>query len=207
MSRLEKVREASTTVVALAAALVVALGVIVWLALGQRSEGEDLDAARATAERLTARDDAGKAALDAARAVLVQITTYSYKDGEHEFAWLDEIADPALRQRLAPNVDQLKKAIVDGQVTAKGQVLDAAARPVSADQVEVLAFVDQAISDGGPAQDLGDVKVEEQRVSMTMKRSGGRWLVERLELLSGTNASGLDPAGGASSAPSASATP
>ncbi|WP_370289559.1 hypothetical protein [Nocardioides sp.] len=207
MSRLEKVREASTTVIALAAALVVALGVIVWLALGQRSEGEDLDAARATAEQFTARDDAGKAALDAARAVLVQITTYSYRDGEHEFAWLDQIADPALRQRLAPNVDQLKKAIVDGQVTAKGQVLDAAARPVSADQVEVLAFVDQAISDGGPAQDLGDVKVEEQRVSMTMKRTGGRWLVERLELLSGTNASGLDPAAGASSAPSSSATP
>lgn len=184
MSRLDKVRSASSTTVALVAALVVALGVIVWLALADRSTGDDLDAARDRLEQTDARAEAGTSAVEAARVVLGQITTYSYKDGEHDFAWLDKIADPELKKKLAPNVEALQKAIVDGQVTAKGSVLDAVPRVVDDGQVEILAFVDQAISNAADK----DVQIEEQRVSMTMKRVAGDWQVERLELLSGTNA-------------------
>ena len=121
--------------------------------------------------------------------MLVEITTYSWKDGEHDFAWLDKIASSELRDKLAPNVEGLQKAIVDGRVTAQGTVVDAAGRAVDESQVEVLAFVDQAITD----EENKDVKIEEQRVSMTMKLHQGAWLVDRLELLTGTNSGEAAP--------------
>lgn len=166
---------------ALLCALLLAVGVLA-AGCGSGSD-ETLEDALAKVDELTARDDAEKAALEAAKEVLAEVTTYSWKDGEHDFAWLDKIANAELKEKLAPNVSGLQQAIVDGRVTAKGQVVDAAARAVDATQVEVLAFVDQAITDDTNA----DVKIEEQRVSMTMKLVKGEWLVDRLDLLSGTN--------------------
>ena len=176
-------------VVALVAALVACLAVGGWLLAQEQGAKNDLKDARARFGALAAKDDAAKAALDAAKKVLVQITTYSWKDGEHDFAWLDQIANEQLKAKLAPNVSGLQKAIVGGKVTAKGQVVDAAPRAVSDSQVEVLAFVDQAIGNDTDK----DVKIEEQRVSMTMKLVGGHWLVDRLELLSGTNSNEGSP--------------
>jgi len=183
------VREVSTqqrqrrVVVALAAAVVACLGVIAWLVVQERDADDDLRRERARSEALSARADAEKAALEAAKQVLLDVTTYSWRDGEHEFAWLQKIANTELRDKLAPNVGELQEAIVDGRVTAKGQVVDAVARAVDDGQVEVLAFVDQAIAD----EESSDVKIEEQRVSMTMRLEDGAWLVDRLELLSGAN--------------------
>ncbi len=171
-------------VVALAAALVASLAVTGWLVVQNRGTDGDLKEARERVQVLSGEQDAEKAALEAAKQVLGEITTYSYKDGEHEFAWLDKIANAELRDKLAPNVSGLQQAIVDGKVTAQGEVLDAVARAVDDSQVEVLAFVDQGIL----GEDQPDVRIEEQRVSMTMKLTEGAWLVDRLELLSGTNA-------------------
>lgn len=150
---------------------------------GDGQQAEDLKEARAKVQELTAEDAAADEALAAAKTLLVEITTYSWKEGDHEFAWLDKIAGDELRDELAPNVPDLQKQIVKGKVTAEGQVVDSAARVVDTEQVEVLAFVDQAITD----ETNKDIKIEEQRVSMTMKLVDGDWLVERLELLSGTN--------------------
>ncbi len=165
--------------------------VVVLLALGcgltgcgSKTEDRALKDALAKVDRLTARQDAEQAALTAAKEILVHITSYSWKDGEHDFAWLDKIGNAQLKEQLDPNVSGLQNAIVGGKVTAKGQVVDAAARVIDTAQVEVLAFVDQAISD----ESNKDVKIEEQRVSMTMKLVKGEWLVDRLELLSGANA-------------------
>ncbi len=181
-------------VVALAAALVASLAVTGWLVVQNRGTDGDLKEARERVQVLSGEQDAEKAALEAAKQVLGEITTYSYKDGEHEFAWLDKIANAELRDKLAPNVSGLQQAIVDGKVTAQGEVLDAVARAVDDSQVEVLAFVDQGIL----GEDQPDVRIEEQRVSMTMKLTEGAWLVDRLELLSGTNAGdGAEGSGGA----------
>lgn len=146
-------------------------------------QAEDLKEARAKVQELTAEDTAADEALAAAKVLLAEITTYSWKEGDHEFAWLEKIAGTELKEKLAPNVPLLQEQIVKGKVTAKGQVVDSAARVVDPSQVEVLAFVDQAITD----ETNKDIKIEEQRVSMTMKLVDDEWLVDRLELLSGTN--------------------
>ncbi|MFJ9317480.1 hypothetical protein ACIRN4_25055 [Pimelobacter simplex] len=179
-------------VIGLAALLVACLAVGAWLLVQERSAQDDLSRAEARVQKLTGENEAEQAALAAAKTILAEVTSYSWKDGEHEFAWLDKIANTELKDKLAPNVSGLQKAIVDGKVSAKGQVVDAASRAISTTQVEVLAFVDQALTD----ETNKDVKIEQQRVSMTMKLVGGDWLVDRLELLSGDNA-GADPSGAA----------
>ncbi|KAB2807455.1 hypothetical protein F9L07_25720 [Pimelobacter simplex] len=179
-------------VIGLAALLVACLAVGAWLLVQERSAQDDLSRAEAQVQKLTGENEAEQAALAAAKTILAEVTSYSWKDGEHEFAWLDKIANTELKDKLAPNVSGLQKAIVDGKVSAKGQVVDAASRAISTTQVEVLAFVDQALTD----ETNKDVKIEQQRVSMTMKLVGGDWLVDRLELLSGDNA-GADPSGAA----------
>ncbi|WP_418062869.1 hypothetical protein [Pimelobacter simplex] len=179
-------------VIGLAALLVACLAVGAWLLVQERSAQDDLARAEAQVQKLTGENEAEQAALAAAKTILAEVTSYSWKDGEHEFAWLDKIANTELKDKLAPNVSGLQKAIVDGKVSAKGQVVDAASRAISTTQVEVLAFVDQALTD----ETNKDVKIEQQRVSMTMKLVGGDWLVDRLELLSGDNA-GADPSGAA----------
>lgn len=150
---------------------------------GADQQAEDLKEARAKVQELTAEDTAADEALAAAKTLLLEITTYSWEEGDHEFAWLDKIAGTELREKLAPNVPLLQEQIVKGKVTAKGQVVESAARVVDTSQIEVIAFVDQAITD----ETNKDIKIEEQRVSMTMKLVDDEWLVERLELLSGTN--------------------
>lgn len=168
------------------AGLVVALGLAGALLTGcggDDQQADDLKQARAKVQELTAEDTAADEALAAAKTLLLEITTYSWEEGEHEFAWLDKIAGTELREKLAPNVPLLQEQIVKGKVTAKGQVVESAARVVDTSQIEVIAFVDQAITD----ETNKDIKVEEQRVSMTMKLVDDQWLVERLELLSGTN--------------------
>lgn len=179
-------------VIGLAALLVACLAVGAWLLVQERSAQDDLSRAEARVQKLTGENEAEQAALAAAKTILAEVTSYSWKDGEHEFAWLDKIANTELKDKLAPNVSGLQKAIVDGKVSAKGQVVDAASRAISTTQVEVLAFVDQALTD----ETNKDVKIEQQRVSMTMKLVGGDWLVDRLELLGGDNA-GADPSGAA----------
>lgn len=179
----------SNLVLALAAALVAALAVAGWQVVDARNASADLEDARSQLRSLEEQGDlaaekaASQAALESAQQVLVEITTYSWKEGDHDFAWLDKIAGTELREKLAPNVPALQSAIVKGKVTAQGTVIDSAARVVDATQVEVLAFVDQAITD----ETNKDIKIEEQRVSMTMTLVDDAWLVERLELLSGTN--------------------
>ena len=179
----EPTRRPGTLVIALAALVVACLAVGAWLLVQERSAREDLARAESQLQRLDGEKEAEQTALAAAKSVLAEITTYSWKPGQHDFGWLDKIANDELKAKLAPNVSGLQKAIVDGKVSAKGQVVDAAGRAVGPDQVEVLAFVDQALTD----ERNKDIKIEQQRVSMTMRLVDGSWLVDRLELKSGDN--------------------
>jgi hypothetical protein len=130
-----------------------------------------------------AEDAAGRAALAAARADLTDITTYDYKTIGKDFAWLDDFSDPKTSAPFAKNQKVLAKVVQQSRTVAKGDVTDAMSRVVSPSQVEVLAFVDQVLrSDAGKGY-----KLEQQRVSMTMKLVAGDWKISRLDLLGGNN--------------------
>lgn len=165
-------------VIALAAALVVALAACAWL-LVDRQGGDDGADARGQVRELQAEKDANKAAITAASAFVTKATSYSYEEGKHDFAWIEELQNEQVRERLEKNAADLKKAIEVSKTSAKGQVVEAAGRVVSAEQVEVLAYYSQAITD-----DSGDVSVQDGSILMTMKLVGADWKVDSLQFLS-----------------------
>ncbi|GAB4003160.1 hypothetical protein [Nocardioides ultimimeridianus] len=128
---------------------------------------------------------AGQAALDAARADLIDITTYDYKTVDQDKGWLADFSDPQVAQPFAKNQQSLAKVIKGSHTVAKGTVVDAMSRVVSDSQVEVLAFVDQVLRSN---LDKG-VSLQQQRVTMTMSLVGGVWKISRLDLLGSGNAS------------------
>ena len=165
-------------VIALAAALVVALAACAWL-LVDRQSGDDGADARNEVRELQAEKAANKDAITAASAFVTKATSYSYEDGKHDFAWVDELQNKEVRERLEKNVADLKKAIEVSKTSAKGQVVEAAGRVVSPEQVEVLAYYSQAITD-----DSGEVSVQDGSILMTMKLVGADWKVDSLQFLS-----------------------
>ncbi|NGZ99894.1 hypothetical protein G5V59_05515 [Nocardioides sp. W3-2-3] len=64
------------------------------------------------------------------------------------------------------------------KTSAKGEVVDAMGRVVDATQVEVLAFVDQGITDPS-----GKVSVEESAIRLVMKKVDEAWRVDSLTFL------------------------
>ena len=135
----------------------------------------------------TAKKDAaaGQAALDAARADLIDITTYDYKTVDTDKAWLSDFSDPKVAQPFATNQQALTKVIKSSRTVASGTVVDAMSRVVSDTQVEVLAFVDQVLR----SNISKGVNLQQQRVTMTMTLVGGAWKISRLDLLGSGNAS------------------
>jgi Mce-associated membrane protein len=157
---------------------VVVLGVLAFRPHGWRHEA-------AVAEDDAARTSAGQAALDAARADLIDITTYSYRTIDKDFGWLADFSDPKTAAPFAKNQRALAKVVKGSRTVAKGSVVDAMSRVVSPQQVEVLAFVDQALQ----STSVKGVSLEQQRVSMTMVLVNGDWKISRLDLLGSNNAS------------------
>lgn len=169
-------------VIALAAALVVALAACAWLLVDNRKKADDIAAgadARGQVRELQAEKAANKDAITAANAFVAKATSYSYEEGKHDFAWIDELQNKEVRERLEKNVAGLKKAIEVSKTSAKGQVVQAAGRVVSPEQVEVLAYYSQAITD-----DSDEVSVQDGSILMTMKLVGADWKVDSLEFLS-----------------------
>ncbi|KRB75841.1 hypothetical protein ASE01_12335 [Nocardioides sp. Root190] len=165
-------------VLALAAALVAALAVCVWLAVSGGGSGADEDSLRDKVSALEAEKTANKDALEAASAFVARVTTYSFEDGKHDLDWVEDLQNEEVREQFRERVADLQATIVASKTSAKGQVTQSAGRVVDESQVEVLAFVDQAITDQS-----GEVSVEQSSINLTMKLVGGEWKVDTLTFL------------------------
>ncbi|GAA4805199.1 hypothetical protein GCM10025786_05360 [Nocardioides caeni] len=172
----------ATAVIALAAALTVALGAIIWLLVDRPESSSDAPASSsAELEALREEKVAGRDALAEAKAFLATATTYSWREGEHDFAWLDKLGNAEVRSGIEEAIVGLEESIVDQRLTAQGEVVDAAARVVDPSRVEVLAFVDQLLA----RADDDQVSIDQMRIVVTMQRTDGEWLVDDLVFQSG----------------------
>lgn len=163
------------------AVLAAGLGLSLSLGLsGCGDSGDDEAALRDQIRTLQAEKQANEDAVTAAKAFVVKVTTYSYKPGEHDFAWVEEFSNEQFRERYRGQVVRLKKAIETSKTSAKGQVVEAMGRVVDETQVEVLVFLDQAITDPS-----GEVSVEESTVMLPMRldEESGTWKPDTLEFL------------------------
>ncbi|MCW2857404.1 MAG: hypothetical protein JWR52_3019 [Marmoricola sp.] len=148
----------------LAVALVAALVVLV-LTLRSLSHEHDLT-------------DAGTQAQAAARKAVVSMTTYDYRTLPHDFAWVDDAGTAKFRKQYAEVSAPIKKLVLQLKAHAVGSVVASAAEVKDVDHVLVLVFVDQTLSNPGQAQP----GLDQPRVTMSMVRQGGRWLVDEVKL-------------------------
>lgn len=148
----------------LAVALVAALVVLV-LTMRSLSHERDLS-------------DAGKQAEAAARKAVVSMTTYDYQTIPRDFAWVNDAGTAKFRKQYAEVSAPIKKLVAQLKARAVGSVVASAADVQDVDHVTVLVFVDQTLTNPGQSQP----GLDQPRVTMSMVRQGGRWLVDEVKL-------------------------
>lgn len=128
--------------------------------------------------RRSAADRAGADALATARAYAATVTTYDYQHLDRNFADVLDGATGDFKNEYNGASSTLRQLITDARARATGSVLDAGVRTASPDEVVVLVFVDQSITNAVSPQ----TKIDRTRLVMTLTPHDGRWLVNRLEL-------------------------
>ncbi|WP_028922351.1 hypothetical protein [Pseudonocardia acaciae] len=126
-----------------------------------------------------ATERAGTQALATAKAYAVTVTSYDYENIDRNFADVLDGATGEFKDQYGGASKLLRQLITDAKAKATGTVLEAAVSSASPDQVAVLVFVDQSITNAVSPQP----RVDRNRVLMTLTRHDGRWLVEKLELM------------------------
>jgi Mce-associated membrane protein len=129
-------------------------------------------------QRRAATDRAGAEALATAKAYAVTVTSYDYQNLDRNFADVLDGATGEFKDQYTGASQTLRQLIANAKATAKGNVLGAGISSESPDQVEVVVFVDQTITNAATAQP----RVDRNRVIMTLTPHDGRWLVGKLEL-------------------------
>jgi len=127
----------------------------------------------------TATDRAGQQALATAKAYAVTVTTYDYQNLDRNFADVLDGATGEFKDQYSGASQTLRQLIANAKATAKGSVLGAGISSASTDQVVVVVFVDQLISNAATAQP----RIDRNRVEMTLVPRDGRWLVSKLDLI------------------------
>ena len=124
-------------------------------------------------------DDARSAALSAARTFVVDATNYDYEQIDEEFQGVLDRSTGEFRQKFLASSAEAKGKITQFQARSRGQVDDAAVRDVTTDTATVLVVADQQVVNTSP----DGQRAERDRLRLTLVRSGGRWLVSKLESL------------------------
>ncbi len=126
-------------------------------------------------------DAAAAQALDAAEAYAVTLTSTDPNA-------IDKNTDDVLAGATGDFKDnytkasaQLRKLMIDNKVSTQGNVVDSAIKSATADEVEVLLFVSQSVSNSTMPEPRTDLIA----VAMTMSKEDGRWLASEIVLLSG----------------------
>jgi Mce-associated membrane protein len=73
---------------------------------------------------------------------------------------------------------QLRQLLIDNKASAHGVVVDSAIQSASKDEVVVLLFVDQSVSNAS----VPDPRIDRSRIKMTMAYVDGRWRASKVEL-------------------------
>lgn len=166
---------ASLLVMSLVALLVV---VLLWQTDSDQGKAGD---------RAVAFAAAGKAADKAARAAVVQMTSYDYRTLEKDFAWVDDAGTAKFRTQYAEVSQPIKKLVLQLKATAEGTVVASAPIVEDTRHVTVLLFVDQEISNPGGGGTGPQRGLDQPRVRMKMVRQDGRWLVDEVNISSLSN--------------------
>lgn len=118
------------------------------------------------------RDAAATAALATARDYAVTLTSADPGTVDEKITAIIDGATGDFKDRYTKSSAQLRKLLIDNQVTTAGRVLDDAVKSATPDRVEVLLVVEQSVRNAvmtEPGTDLTPVAI-------TMTKVDGAWL-------------------------------
>lgn len=118
------------------------------------------------------RDTAATAALAAARDYAVTLTSADPDTVDEKVDAIIAGATGDFKDRYTKSSAQLRKLMIDNQVSTRGTVRDAAVKSATADRVEVLLVVEQAVSNKA----VSALGTDLTPVAITMQNVAGSWL-------------------------------
>jgi Mce-associated membrane protein len=154
---------------------------VVLLVLALIGVGIEWHSAHQQRDRADAAVSLAKAARDAeatARTVAVEMTSYDYRSLTRDFAWIDDAGTAKFQSYFKDASTPVKTLVTSLQATSRGTVVDGAADATDTSHVRVVLFVDQRITSATESKP----KIDQPRISMSMVRSGGKWLVDTVNL-------------------------
>jgi len=155
--------------VALAVVVALLLGATIWLGVlvhGQHSRNSDRDAA-----------------VQRARQILTNYTTYDYRTADTTFAKLETDFTGTLRTKIHQDLASVVSLIKSGKGTAKGRVADAAVVLQRGDKVSVVLAVDEAVTNTVLTQGA----IRRFQFNVVMQKVRGKWYGSTLDLVSVTS--------------------
>ncbi len=124
------------------------------------------------------KDVAAAEALDAAEKFTLVLTTINPHAIDQNITEVRDGSTGEFKNLYEQSSAQLRQVLIDNKATAHGVVIESAVKSASKDRVEVVLFVDQAVSNAAaPAPQL-----DRSRVVMTMEKVDGRWLASKVDL-------------------------
>ncbi|WP_372451314.1 Mce protein [Mycolicibacter acidiphilus] len=117
-------------------------------------------------------------ALEAAERYTLTLTGVNPDDIDKNFAEVLDGATGEFKEMYAKSSEQLRRLLIENRATAHGTVVDAAVSSATKKRVEVLLFVDQAVSNKASPEP----QIDRSRIVMTMEKVGGRWLAAKVDM-------------------------
>lgn len=123
-------------------------------------------------------DNAGQQALAAAQQYALILTSVDGAKLDENFAAVLDGATGEFKKMYSESSNQLKQVLIDNQAKAEGEVIAAGIKSATKDKVEIMLFLDQAVSNKlNP-----EPRLDRNRIIITMDKVDGRWLASDVVL-------------------------
>ena len=125
-----------------------------------------------------AADDATQQAMAAAQQYAVILTSVDSAKLDENFAATLNGATGEFKDMYSQSSAQLKQVLLDSKAKADGKIIAAGVKSATAEKVEVMLFVDQAVTNTLNPQP----RIDRNRLVLTMEKVNGRWLASNVDL-------------------------
>ena len=122
---------------------------------------------------------AGQQALQAAVIYAGALTSLDANNVDQNFREVLEGATGEFKDMYTRSSVHLRQLLIDNKASAHGVVVQSAIQSQSANQVVVLLFIDQTVTNTSAP----DPRIDRSRIKMTMEKVDGRWRASKVQLL------------------------
>ncbi|WP_081654633.1 hypothetical protein [Mycobacterium sp. UM_WGJ] len=121
---------------------------------------------------------AGAATQKAAEDYTVTLTPIDSNNPDTNFATVLDGVSGEFQDLYRQSSSQLRQVLIARKATGHGVVVDSAVKSATRDQMEVLLFVDQTVTN----TDIPEPRIDRSRIVMTMQRLDGQWKAAKVEM-------------------------